>query len=378
MVWLVLALIAGLNLGQFFLTKLDIWHATGLVAQTIILLIFCYSLFEKQPYKAPRNRPLSLLLAWCGAGTVYMSYQYLLVGKYNQQNFFPFFNFLCIVFLYLSIVKFFSIRDCYKVFNALRLSVICILFLCVLQRLGLSQFFRLLYPDNQYYNNIVVGTLGNGTHLSGFLASCSPLFFSKKREDILCLILLFIILFFTGTNVSDISISGFIILFILLVIWSWRVKAVFWSVILGVVILSAIIGISNPAIFNEQVFNTNGRLEWWFRLWNILKAQFPTGYCLGAVGVLSQKTDLPRHAHLEYLQFLFELGLIGFVLILNWIKKFLEMKSSLGMSFIFKMMVIGFLLSCFFNYPAHLWIPSVYACIAYSCFLVLNERKEEI
>jgi hypothetical protein len=89
---------------------------------------------------------------------------------------------------------------------------------------------------------------------------------------------------------------------------------------------------------------------------------------------LYQQTPLPnlRHFHMEYVQFLLEIGFIGLILIIAFIKKFLEIQSTSILMFAVKLIFIGFLISCCFNYPAHLWMTSVYACFAYAAFMVLK------
>ncbi|MBU2062702.1 MAG: hypothetical protein KKH44_12755, partial [Bacteroidetes bacterium] len=68
------------------------------------------------------------------------------------------------------------------------------------------------------------------------------------------------------------------------------------------------------------------------------------------------------------------IGIIGLVLIFNVIKEFFDFKKEDNTVLILQAIVLGFLISCLFNFPAHLWLPSTYAMFAYAS---LNAIKNE-
>lgn len=376
MIYLLLSLIVIVNLSPFLVPAIDIWHATGMGVQAMILLMFSWSFFERPKYQSIQNKPLAFLHLWIAGFTAFICFKsQIALGKYDIHHFFPYFNFLCILMLYKMIVQYIDIKDIRKVYLFLRYSIIATLLLSTLQVFERAQFFALLHPgyqDGTYYNNFVTGVIGNGTHLSGFLAMCAPLFFKKNREDILALILLVILLIFhTGQNIGEPAVSGWVVFCGCLLFYVFnKNKNIFWPVVL--------LGLAGACLVftkvNPRILADNGRFEWWQLFWKSSKEMFITGFGLGSINLTALEFKTPRHLHMEYLQFLVELGVIGLAGIVWLIKDFFERGVSKE-SLIFKTMFVGFLISSFFTYPAHLWIPSTYACIAYSCFMVLNERE---
>jgi len=79
-----------------------------------------------------------------------------------------------------------------------------------------------------------------------------------------------------------------------------------------------------------------------------------------------------RHVHMEYLQYAVEAGLIGLVLIMNVINSFFNKVATNKTELCLKACVLGFLVSCCFNYPTRLWLPALWAMFFYSAF----QRKD--
>ena len=387
MIYLVITLIIGINLVPFVLPRLDIWHAQGIFAQGLILLMFSYSFFEKQKYKEPRNKSLAFLHMWVGAHAIYFAYVAQVGGKYDIRHFLPYFNFLCMIMLYKIIVQYLNIKDIKKVIRFMKYAIIATVCMCVLQTFNLAQFFKLLNPLDPWKNNMVVGFIGNGTHLSGMLAMCIPLFFVKKRESVLVLISIFLILlFFTGTTKGDVALSGIIIALCLSLYYSFYTKLdYFFSVLLTILVCALGLFVYNPELFtlaassNSEQTNLlfdNGRFGLWSYYWKLCQRMFLTGAGLGTVNAIYKQTPFPtaRHVHFEYLHFLFELGFISLIAIVYFIKEFIKIKAK-DDRLILKCIVIGYLLSGVFNYPMHLWLPSTYAVISYACLIAWNQRE---
>jgi len=256
----------------------------------------------------------------------------------------------------------------------MRYAVLATLGMCVLQRFHISQFFELLNFKQYFDLNLVTGFLGNGTHLSGFLGMCVPLFLWRfNREDKLALILLFLVLYNSGMMLNDPAISGFVVSGFILVYWN---KTSWWKVgLLGLVGLGILFGAYR---YYPQFLNMAGRDEIWKIYLPKVKPFALTGAGLGYVAGVYKSTPMPetKHLHFEYLQILVESGIIGLVLVINIIKVFFEKHAQGRTELTLKAMFLGFLISCCFAYPAHLWLPATWACFSYSAFTALKGNRK--
>jgi len=372
---LVLITLIGIHLIPFVPTGLDHYSLQGAWVQSCIAIMFSCLFFYKQNNIIVKDIGLGLLNMYLALHVALICYMFQVHGRFDTKHFFAYFNFLCLIIFYQIIMKTLSGSQVEKILVFMKYSVLGVLFLCVLQSCGVSQFFQLLYENNKSLNNMVTGTIANGSHLSGFLAMTSPLFMYKpKREDYLALLLMFFVLFFTGTTAGDPSISGFIILTIL-ICYMFLPR---WKPIL-IIVLFGIIAIAYSCyFFPEQVksfIRFTGRIHLWSTYWPICKKYFVTGIGPGGLMAIWQQSNIyARHLHQEYYQILLETGIVGFILTMNWIFNFLKSKVETDLDKILKACVIGFLLSCFFNYPAHLWLPATWAMFFYAAFR-LNENE---
>ncbi len=379
MSYLILITLVGISFAPFILNKLDIWHAQGIWTQVGILACFAWSFASKPVNIKDKNLPLCLLVLWTGILTTWICYQGQVNGVYNIKTFLPFFNLVCLLILYKCIVQYLNIQDVLRIMNALRWVLIATILMATLQFFGLDQFFKLFDTSDHWHANKVVGFIGNGTHLSGFLASMAPLLLLRfNRTDKLALALLFIILCLSGTSLQDASLSGFVILFCLI---SWHllsINRVWFFIFIGA---AAVLGMVTYGIASEDTkrmfFQPHGRFEIWQYYWNVFAQNQPiTGLGLGAVEQMYERTPF-KHAskvHLEYLQFAVEIGLIGILFILNLIVSFVNHRATGVHSKILKLMVYGFLLSCLFNFPAHLWLPSTIAIFCYASYRAIESQ----
>ena len=383
MFYLILITVIGINIAPFFSAKnmLFFWNAQGLWAQFWILVCFSWSFFEKPRFESPRNVSLGLLHLWVGGLTWFSCMLVQYKGGYNVRALLPYFNFLCLVILYRMIVQYLNIKQIHTVYVFLRYSIIATLILSGLQFLGLSQFFQLIHPNyqgdgGQFVNNLVSGFIGNGTHLSGFLAMCIPLFlYEKKRENVIALILLGIILLLSGQTKGDIPISGIIVAVGIFLFYLWNINKRFFSgTVLLFIIASVFVWIYTPRHSLQLLFHPNGRYGWWKDFLVASKGTFLTGSGYGSVFWTGVKTKYPMHLHNEYIQFLVEGGLIGLILILNVAWEFLRTSHS-KMGLMYKAMFFGFLISSMFTYPMHLWLPASYACVSYAVVVAMKERE---
>lgn len=403
MTYIILILLVGLNLAPFMFRGLDMWTAQGMFAQICVIVMFTFSFFIK-PMQRIKNIPLGLLFGWISilAGmnvlrflsdqrhTALYKFMYdsdIVVGEvrlyltlFKQSILFvnslaPYVNFLFIIILYKILTEHLNRDRIEKILVWLRYVAIGTLFLCVLQRFNLSQYFRLIKPSH-VQNNLVVGLSGNGTHLSGYLASLAPLFLWKcKREDILALILLPILLLYTSESLNDPAISGYIVLSFVFFYFIKSSKMIIYLLPIALITLWLSYGLIPKAFWSNS-----GRLYMWEDYWKIF-TQGNTGLGYGLIGVgmgavnqlcVTTKVPTAHHLHLELWQFVFEMGIVCGVLILNVINNFINKVAKDRTELTVKCMFLGFVVSSFFTYPAHLWLPSIYAVFSYSAYLVLK------
>lgn len=414
MFYLIITLVVGINFAPFVFYKMDMWTAQGLWVQICTALILCYMLFDRNLKNKPApNLSLSLLFGWLSFITFYRIYrsycaglhlkmqslfiqqefqaaktaEYVQLFKITQNVIYtlaPYLNFLCLLIVYLAVTQYLSRRDVEKVMVSMKYMIIITLLTCVAQKFFIynnhaAQFFQLIeipiigyFDFNKYHNNLVVGFLSNGTHLSGFLASCAPLFFWKmKRVDVLSLVLMTIVLWSCSTTINDPSISGYVIL-IILFLFFYKTK----HFIIPVILLLAGCGYAAWRVLPTDFWSFKGRMAGWKEYWQVFMQRPMTGHGLGTINIISRETFYKsRHLHLEYFQVMVEAGMFGLLFVLNVINEFFHAKAEDRTELVLKTVVLGFLLSCLFNYPAHLWLPSSWAIIAYSSFVVLKGDK---
>lgn len=374
---LFIIMLAGAGLAPFIFNQIDIWHAQGIWIQGWIMVAFSSAFFMNQNPVKIKNIPLGLLHLWIGLLTFYVCYLGQIRNTYSPSAFFPYFNFLCLVILYSLVVNFLSYYGINKVLESLRWLALGTMGICVLQKFDLFRIMALYHPENPYLTNIVVGVIGNGTLLSGFLTILLPIFLiEKKRENVLAIILMFILLFSCGTTVNDPSIMGFIVFFLVISAYFWKNHhAGKMIVIFGAIISMFILVFFVPVEIIKKFIGTNGRVEWLTYYWNLFKTQItPIGVGLGKINMLHEHTPFPglRRLHLEYFQVMFETGFIGLILVSNLIHSFFRQKDQDDLQFYLKLIVMAFLVSCLFNSMAHLWIVSSIVMFAYAAYFCIQ------
>lgn len=355
-----------LPFGNFCFRQLDVWHGTGLFFQMGILLLFSLSLFEKPNKVLIQNIPLTIFTIWLGILTSFYWYQICIkTGRYPTAIFLTYFNYLCFIIFYKLSLEYLDRIAIEKILKYLSYSVIIILFYCILQFFNLDQFFKYLGMVN--HKDVVVGTIGNQSHLAGYLALCQPLFFKRNRLNYFALTFLWLIILLTQ-SLSGVIIGISILLFYLL----FKRK---YIPLISLIILS-IIGIVIACFFLKDFFSFRGRIEVWKTVYPVFKAKSILGNGLGFFKALNLKMlgGTWQHAHLEYYQLLIETGIVGFSLALWCIWEYfrgIKDDLTIRLSSIF----FGFCILCLFSFPAHLWSLSSMAMMAYSFkYTLKNER----
>ena len=351
------------------------WHAQGFWVQMMIMICFSWTFFEKPRYKLVNNLPLGLINLYVGLHVGYFVFVAGMARKYDTAHFFPYFNLICLLILYHIIIQYINKKQIVQILNILRYVIITTLIVTTLQIFRLTEFMEMLYDGDKFANNPAVGFLGNGTHLSGFLASCTPLFFWKfKREDIFALFLTLLILTYTGTASNDPAISGFIIFTLL---WIYYFKKNF-HIIVPTMLLLPMFGYIAYRNMPPVFWNTSGRLPLWSNWIKVFMLKPWTGIGLGGINLAYMSKGLKvRHLHLEFFHYLVELGLPILILIVNLVKQIFGLKAENRLELTLKALVIGFLISCCFNFPSHLWLPSTWAMFFYAAFYALKRRGIE-
>jgi len=374
------------HLAPFLLKSMDIWHAQGIWVQGFILASLAGTFFETGKPILVKNKPLGYLFLWLTANVGFICYLGQVKHQYDVAHFLPYFNFLCMILLYRLFVQYLNTRSILRLLEYMRLAVIGVLLLCVLQSFELAQFFRQLYEEHAVYakflNNPVVGTVGNPTHLSAYLACCIPLFLlNRTRENYLALILLWIILLAkTGTTLGEPAMTGIISGICILAYYVFNENRKLFKILFCVGILAAISIVFLPREYVLMMLKDNGRLDWWGMYWPVFTGYPVTGIGLGGVKVVSQFTKLPelQHLHFELYHYAVETGLVGVVLILHLIKDFFK-KNTDRLHTVLRSIFLGFVVSCFFNYSSHLWIFTVYLTFVYSSvYAIKNEVLHDI
>ena len=354
--------------GSFFFRQTDLWHSTGQFVQVSILILFCYSFFEKPKNVQVLNKPLGSFILWAGLIT---AYGWITVFSKSQHYpikiFLPFFNLLCLVLLYKLIVEYLDSVSIERIFKWLKYSVILLLFYCALQYLKLDEFFKGMNDIGDQ----LVGTIGNPMHLAGLLGLLQPLFFKKSRENILALILLWVLILATG------SATGLVTGLAVMLFWLWFKNRKVAIVASGVSFVSLIV----LHLTYKSFFYNSDR----FRVWNLVckavKDKFITGFGLGTYGLSrigSTGNFNWQHVHNEYLQAIFEIGIIGLILILwciwDYFRKFNSLKTDLTIRL--ASIFFGFCLLSGVMFTAHLFLTSTIAILSYASLYALKNEYD--
>ena len=373
--------VSGISLAPFLFPKLHPWIANGLYSYILMILILSASFFNA-PKRHIKNLPFALVIIAACFMTLVNTHQTLLDKNIKFELVIPAMNFLFLALTSKVMLEYLDFDFSYKIIDAMRIVLTISVFICFLQVMDASQFFKLINPTDKYDNNIVGGFVLNGTHQSAFMGFLAPLFlYRKKREDYLMLAFMAIIMIFTGHSINNPSISGPACLLFVLFCYITKKPVITFIVFLILYVIAVSVAWHffqlhphDPKLLKwyYKIASLNGRETIWTYYWNIFKDNYPiSGLGLGAVNILHKSSPIPSaHIHLEPLHFLVELGVIGMVLIVNWVKDFCGIHCPDRITFALKVLILAYLLSGLFNWPMHLWVPSVFAIVSYSIFIL--------
>ena len=243
----------------------------------------------------------------------------------------PFVMYLVYFLMFLSVQSLNITKDSFK--SLLNIMVWCALVMSgyvLLQNFGWDQFFTKRIGDEfiQVTKPITVGTLGNSTIVSPYIAMIIPLALYLRRY----LTAIVLICAVVATQ-SAMAMGAMIVSLLAYSCLRWKIRGVFWVFLALVLSLSVLNGIRvlKPAIFKEmtnKISNDNGRTLVWTGIVKsmketefgmVTKSRYPyTGLGIGSFPIL-MKQELKTHfdkAHNEYLQIFSEMGIIGLFLFL--------------------------------------------------------------
>ena len=365
--WLIF--LVGLPFAHLLFKPLDPWHGQAVWAQGWITVLFALSLGLGGRVKG--NRPLGALVAWIGFITLSVWVKTILVQKvYPVPMLQGVMHLVLLLFAYYAAVTVWNGPFLIKLTRWMAYAGVVILGYCVLQLLNLDQFFK---PIDVTSTDVLVGTIGNTTHLSTHLALLLPLFLLQPKR---------IWWLWSGITIALItysgSLGGQVAALGVLVWWAWhKSKHIFFGVCalgtLGVLWV----------VFHSALLNPHGRLMAWGRFYEMFARQPITGIGPGYVMEASRlitNGSAPmfgwRHVHNEYFQMAIEYGIIGLGLVgwMMWeivclVKRLPRSPLVVALSAV----LIAFGLNSLVNFPSHLWVLGSYALMAYCGLQVLGE-----
>ena len=337
---------------------LNIWQQQQQFVQIGIIILFSCSFVFKPNIVKVKNLPLAILVGYVGLRT----FENWWVAAMMKGIPFPslyFLNFLYLIIFYKLCVQYLNKKSITLILKWLSYSVLGIVFLCILEKFGLSQFIKELpgvyHPKTKMF---VTGVLGNPTLLSAYLGMCLPLFFGRKFFNIFSVILIWIILLFWTGQTSEVSTTGIAVGLAVSGYYLYHTNKKVFYILLGCFLASLIFFYGK---IDKTLFSLTGRMVVWEKYFELSKDTFLFGKGLGSVEILSVilgKFGEYRwdHLHNEFLEFGFKLGLVGLIAILYAIVKHFKVKLKFDKDvLVLKTLFVGFLVSCLSVYSAHLW-----------------------
>lgn len=375
MSYLFLILFCSIPFSHFVFNKVDIWHAQGHVFQVGFLILYCWSFFEKPKRLGTKNYPLGVFLLWAGLLTAFYWYTTLVVVKqYAIKLFFPFFNLLTAVIMYKLIVDYLTEKHIERILFGISMAAGVVACYSILQAFDFDQFYvGLGRLPGHVGDDQITGVIGNTTHNAGYLALCLPLFFRKRWYNLVTIPLVIIAIALCR------SASGAIATVVVIFFWLFMKKQYV------VCALSALLCVWFTYIYNGFVMtfcNFSLRLSFWGLLFEKFKEKAITGTGLGMMNAWKLKLEAStwRHAHQEFYQVAVELGIIGLLILLwlvfDYFRTFRTFRTDLTIRLASVFLV--FIVLSMASFPAHLFLLSSIAIVAYSGLYALKGEQCDV
>jgi hypothetical protein len=364
--------LAGLPFAHFLFRPLDLWHGQALWAQGWIVLLMAYSLGQSSKHLTTRaNVPLGWFVAWVGMMSLVMW-----VNAMKTQNVYPIallpylMHLLLLVWFYQAAMMTWTVEFLTVLLRWMARAGVIVIVYCFLQALQLDQFLKSV--DNHSIS-VVVGTIGNPSHLAIQLAILIPLFLLQNRWYWKGWALVaFGLLLMTHSAGGQVS--------ALIALWWWALRR--QQQLIPLMALFTII-VLLFVVRHPTTLNPFGRFEAWAKFNEFFRQQPITGMGPGFIMEISKGIPKEsviyhwRHTHCEFFQIAIEYGLIGFGLI-SWliVDAFKRMWTLPQTPLVVALscMLIAFFVNAWVNFPAHLWQIGSYALVAY-CGLQMIEPE---
>jgi hypothetical protein len=379
MTYLFIILLAGINLAPMLFNKLDMWHAQGIYFQSVLLIMFCASFIIKPNEVKVKNIPMALFMLWAGLWTLFISYNVMQIQKYLFGSLLPFLNILWMVLFYKLCVQYLNKDRITKIVNILSYCFIGTIIYSFLQGLGIDQFTKTVVGHEQI--NLATGFIGNPVHYSALIACLSPLLFIRKLTVTMygLIICILTMLFMCSTEDIALPVTGLITISIVIMYLIYKIdKRIFYmlSFLIGCLLISLY-------ILDKTLFTVGSRFEVIKQNFLLVKDSLITGKGLGFINV-SAKADMIKmglnfpfhHLHNEYLQVMFELGIVGFLTVVYglwdyWVLKVQQCK----IVWILRAMFLGFMVQSLTLFPAHLWLCSSMMMFSYAALYAIKNEE---
>jgi len=364
--------------GHFFFRRMDVWNGQGAFFQAGLLICFAYSFYEPAKYKI-KNIPFGLFFLWCGMVTFFWWDRCIIErGVYAYLILMPFLNLFSFVLLYRLITEYLDQKGIEKVLEYFTYSLAALLFYCVLQRLNLDQFYKHFNEGACKYGSQLVGTLGNVSHLAGYLGICLPILYLKRNKvTIISTYILWAVIIMTGSTSGLLAaVAGSVFFILFFNPYTWYDMAILS--ISGVIYITLKYG----TIINMwgTYLNMSGRFEYWKLLYPEFQKVPITGRGMGIIQALNMtngKTNaIWKVAHCEPYQLAVMTGIIGLCLGIYGVYKYFKVFGKLTenrTAVVLASVFIASLFNSLLNYPYHLFVTGTVCMFAYAGLFTLKE-----
>src|SRR3990167_8411386 len=372
--WIVF--LAGLPFSHLLNRSVDIWNGHTLYAHGCLVVLWAYSLILNKSTRP--NWPLACWVVWVGALSLWLWTNSIVQHKiYSLPLLLGVFHCLSIILFYQAAVACWNAQTLDTLFLWMARVGVIVLAYCGLQLLSLDQFFDDLNPGPR--KDLLVGTIGNPSHLGSYLACLLPLTLLRTgwRWKIVSAVVLSLVAYLL---LVEKSLGGSLAATGALLWWGWHLaRKWFWWLLAGLGILGMI------ALGRTEILSNHGRFDAWTAFYDIFRQRPITGFGPGFVMELSRSIEQGplrqwRHTHMELFQVAIEQGLIGFSLVLwvlwdYWKTVWRLPKTKLVVAC--SGMMLAFTLNSLVNFPAHLWLTGSMGLTAYCGIKVIESGMPE-
>ena len=353
----------------------NLWQVQGYFVQLCILILFSLS-YIKKPLRCVNNKALGFLILAIGLNVLYFQSIALSQSGYSNSVF-SFFNFICIVIFYNICVQYLNKEGIERCLKFLKYSALVMIAFSIFQKFGFAQFIKQIELPAAHHaiDNAMTGFIGHPTHYAGYLGMMMPLFFGRKRENILAVILVWILLLFYTNYSTEVSSTGLLVGLGVCSYYFYQInKRLFFTILALLLIVGVVLYQFIPKELIGKLIYSTGRVEIWSSYFEISKGSWITGRGLGFVRL---QKEYFKHLHNEFFQIYLEAGIGALLATLYCVIEFFRVKVKTDKTVLqLKAIFIGFLIYSLFVYPAHLWVISTIAIFCYASIYALH--KEEI